>query len=62
MLRQFNSQVLKVKLKTRTIVERTNKCMLEIYALDHYDYGARSTMIKAALATFAAVNIDLEPG
>jgi hypothetical protein len=48
----------KDKFKTRTSVERTNKRLFEDYAIE--DYGARSTMIRASLATFAAVNMHLD--
>lgn len=53
-----NSKAFKNKFKTRTTVERTNKRIFEDYAVE--EYGARSTMIRAALATFAAVNIHLD--
>ena len=53
-----NSQAFKDKFKTRTTVERTNKRMFEDYAIEQY--GARCTMFRAALATFAAVNIHLD--
>lgn|GEM_PF-2867307 len=51
-------QAFRVKFKTRTTVERTNKRLFEDYAIE--DYGARSTMLRAALATFAAVNMRLD--
>jgi hypothetical protein len=53
-----HSQAFKDKFKTRTSVERTNKRIFEDYAIE--DYGARSTMIRTALATFAAVNMHLD--
>ena len=53
-----HSQAFKDKFKTRTTVERTNKRLFEDYAIE--DYGARSTMLRAALATFAAVNMHLD--
>jgi hypothetical protein len=53
-----NSKAFKNKFKTRTTVERTNKRIFEDYAVE--EYGARSNMIRAALATFAAVNIHLD--
>ena len=53
-----NSKAFKDKFKTRTTVERTNKRIFEDYAIE--EYGARSTMIRAALATFAALNIHLD--
>ncbi len=51
-------QAFRVKFKTRTTVERTNKRLFEDYAIE--DYGARSTMLRAAIATFAAVNMHLD--
>ena len=53
-----HSQAFKDKFKTRTSVERTNKRLFEDYAIE--EYGARSTMLRAALATFAAVNMHLD--
>jgi hypothetical protein len=45
-----NSQAFTDKFKPRTTVERTYKRIFEDYAIE--EYGARSTMIRAALATF----------
>jgi len=53
-----HSQAFKDKFKTRTTVERTNKRIFEDYAIEQY--GARSTMVRTALATFAAVNMHLD--
>jgi hypothetical protein len=53
-----HSQAFKEKFKTRTSVERTNKRLFEDYAIE--DYGTRSTMLRASIATFAAVNMHLD--
>lgn len=53
-----NSQVFKDKFKTRTSVERSNKRMFIDYAVE--DTRSRSSMMRFAMATFAAVNIHLD--
>lgn len=53
-----HSQVFKEKFKTRTTVERTNKRLFEDYAIEQY--VARNTRLRAALATFAALNMHLD--
>ena len=52
------SQAFKDKFKTRTSVERSNKRMFEDYAIE--EYGARSTMVRTALAAFSVINIHLD--
>jgi len=53
-----NSETFKSKFKTRTSIERSNKRMFEDYAIEYYESG--SSMMRAALATFAVVNIHLD--
>jgi len=53
-----DSDVFKEKYKTRTSVERSNKRMFVDYTIE--EYSARSTMMRASLATFAVINIHLD--
>ncbi len=52
-----HSKYFKDKFKSRTTVERTNKLLFEDYSIE--EYGARSTMLRASLATFVKVNMHL---
>ncbi|MDK2800785.1 MAG: hypothetical protein PWQ70_2404 [Clostridiales bacterium] len=52
------SKAFKDKLKTRTSVERSNKRMFVDYSIENAH--SRSSMLRFALATFAAINIHLD--
>lgn len=53
-----DSQAFKDEFKTRTSVERSNKRMFIDYAIE--EAHSRSSMMRFAIATFAAVNIHLD--
>lgn len=53
-----DSETFRQKFKTRTSVERSNKRIFKDYAIE--EYGARSAMMRTALAAFAVINIHLD--